>query len=306
MASKLNDSLRRRTVEGPFNYYDGNPPGCATALDKGLAARMGGHNYNIITNDDKDEIYFRNLRHGDHFIDSKNRSTKHFMGERKRKFKADPRCLVKEFLTGPDDHPREHEVEQRRKEIQLAQIENRGSWKDFKRRAESLMTQSEPKRYSIEPRHHAYEVEKLRPKITAKADWNQRRGEPLNRSATAPSLDLTNPAGSLRRAVEADARKEASQRISESAHFAPWVAMNTYASSIDATDLGKQHAAAQRNLSLSRLEPHDFAVTKKNNHFSAMDRLTRADPYFMPPRHSQNNSGVKYDIISNQRRWFRY
>mmetsp|Transcript_51105 Transcript_51105/g.119670 ORF Transcript_51105/g.119670 Transcript_51105/m.119670 type:complete len:307 (-) Transcript_51105:165-1085(-) len=306
MANRLNDSLRRRTVEGPFNYYEGNPPGCATALDKGLAARISGHNYNIITNDDKDEIYFRNLRHGDHFVDSKNRSTKHFMGERRRKFKQDPRNLVKEFLTGPDAHPREHEIEHRRQMIQLAQIENRGSWKDFKKRAESLMTQTEPKRYSIEPRHHGYEMEKLRPKCSTKSEWIQRRGEPMLKSASAPSLALTNPADSLRRAVDADARKEATQRVSESANFAPWVAMNTYASSIDATALGKQHAAAQEHLSLTRLEPHDFAVTKKNNHFSAMDRLTRADPYFMPPRHSQNNSGVKYDMISNQRKWFRY
>jgi len=81
---------------------------------------------------------------------------------------------------------------------------------------------------------------------------------------------------------------------------------HTYANSLDATAAGRQHAAAQQHLSVHRLENHDFGVTKKNNHFSSHDKLTRSDPYYMRPRLATTNNSVKYDILSNERKWFKY
>jgi len=40
--------------------------------------------------------------------------------------------------------------------------------------------------------------------------------------------------------------------------------------------------------------------------FSSQDKLTRADPFFMRPRLGQTMNSVKYDIINNERRWFKY
>jgi len=57
---------------------------------------------------------------------------------------------------------------------------------------------------------------------------------------------------------------------------------------------------------MARLENHDFAVARKNNHFSSQDKLTRADPYFMRPRLGITNNSVKYDIVNNERTWFKY
>ena len=48
MASKKNDELNEFTVEGSLNYYD-NHYSIGTAADRGNAARLGGHNWNIIT-----------------------------------------------------------------------------------------------------------------------------------------------------------------------------------------------------------------------------------------------------------------
>lgn len=306
MASAKNDQLLERTVEGPLNYYDKHR-GCGTATDKGLAARMGGHSYNIISNDERHEIYFREMRHDDHFIDKKGRHTEHMMGPRRRKFAGDERQLMRGCLSAPAPHAREEAQANRRVELQVAQIENSHSYAGFQDRCKaSFFPPPPPKRYSIDNRRYANEAQKLHPRHADKAAWLQRRGEVLSHTISCPNLAHANPAESLTRAVREDARKEATQRQTESAHFAPWQASNTYSCSMDATDLGRRLGAQQRFCSVNRLENEDFAVARKNNHYSSQDKLTRADPFFMRPRLAMTNNSVKYDPISNERRWFKY
>mmetsp|Transcript_118919 Transcript_118919/g.371840 ORF Transcript_118919/g.371840 Transcript_118919/m.371840 type:complete len:307 (-) Transcript_118919:60-980(-) len=306
MASAKNDALQVRTVEGSLNYYD-NHRSCGTACDKAIAANVGGHNYNIITNSDQHEIYLTSLRHGDHCVDQKGRHTRDFFGSRRRKFATDERGLITETMRHPGAHPREHALAQRRAEIQLAQMENSQSYRGFQNRSQaSLVPSDAPKRYSINNKRYANEAEKLRPQVSQKAAWLQRRGEVLPHCMSAPSLKHSDPVGSLDQAIHDDARKEATQRQTESAHFAPWQAANTYSSSMDSTSQGKQMVAGQRHTSVTRLENHDFAVARKNNHYSSEDKLTRSDPFFMRPRLSVSNNSVKYDIVNNERRWFRY
>lgn len=307
MASRKNDLLLDRTVDGPVNYYD-NHKCRGTATDKGLASRMGGHCYNIINGQDKDEVYFKDLRHDTHFLDKKGRHTIHFVGERRRKFDLDERNLVGKCMRAPDSHPRDDAVPQRRLELQLAQIENSTSYGDYQRRCQAHLFPSSPaKRYSIHNKRYANEAEKLRPKIhSSKDDWMQRRGEKMTRSISAPSVCLEDPQGSLAQAVHEDARKEATQRQTESAHFAPWCAANTYSATMESNHHGRAYHAMHKHCSTNRLENHDFAITRKNNHYSSQDKLTRSDPFFMRPRHSITNTSVKYDIVSNERKWFKY
>lgn len=310
MASRLNDTLLDKAVEGSYNYYDGHRS-CGTAQDKGLAARLGGHNYNIVTNDDKDEIYFTNMRHGDHFVDGKGRHTIHMFGDRRRKFARDERDHVAKCLRAPEAHPRFQELpSQRRVEVQLAQIENHASYADFQKRCRSSLFPQEaalpPKRYSIHNRRYANEMEKLRPRASPLEDWKRRRGEPMSRSFSAPSVSVVDSARSLQEAVRQDARKEATQRQTESANFAPWSAGNTYSHSLDCTGAGRRLAASQDRCSVNRVENYDFGITRKNNHYSSHDKLTRSDPFFMRPRLGGTNSSVKYDIINNERKWFKY
>lgn len=305
MASRKNDTMLMRNIEGSFNYYDGHK--ClGTANDKALAARLGGHSYNIINNTARDEVYLKELRHADHFLDKKGRHTVHFFGSRRRKFADDERKLIGDCLTMQSEHPRNTLIAQRRSEIQLAQMENPRSFGAFKERAESLMPSPGPKRYTVNNKRYANETEKLHHKETNKMEWNQRRGQVMDHSASAPSLSLTAPRESLDRALRSDTRKEASQRQTESAHFAPWMSANTLSSSLDATRLGREHASNQQYLSVARLENNDFSVLRKNNHYSSQDKLTRSDPFFMRPRLGITNNSVKYDIVSNERRWFRY
>jgi len=307
MASRKNDLMLERTVDGSVNYYDYQK--CrGTATDKGLAARLGGHNYNIVNNQDKDEVYFGHLRHDTHFLDKKGRHTIHLFGDRRRKYECDERNLVGNCLRAPDAHPRDEAVGQRRVEVNLAQIENSTNYGEFQRRCQgSLFPTSPAKRYSIHNKKYANEVGKLRPQIMgSKSEWMQRRGEKMTRSISAPSVCMDNPARSLAQAVHEDARKEATQRQTESAHFAPWNAANTYSATMDSQHHGRAYNAAHEKCSVNRLENHDFAVSRKNNHYSSNDKLTRADPFFMRPRHATTNNSVKYDIVSNERRWFKY
>jgi len=306
MASRKNDLMLDRTVEGPVNYYDFHK--CyGTATDKGLASRLGGHNYNIINNQGKDEVYFGNLRHDTHFLDKKGRHTVHFIGERKRKFATDERNLVGKCMRAPQDHPREDALAQRRLETQLAQIENSTDYGGFQNRCQAhLFPQGGGKRYSIHNKRYCNEAEKLNPKSLTRADWMDRRGESMTRSISAPSVCLVDPAASLARALHEDTRKEATQRQTESAHFAPWIAGNTYSATMESTHHGRGYNAAHNKCSVNRLENHDFGITKKNNNYSSKDKLTRSDPFFMRPRHSITNNSVKYDIVSNERKWFKY
>mmetsp|Transcript_38062 Transcript_38062/g.104743 ORF Transcript_38062/g.104743 Transcript_38062/m.104743 type:complete len:307 (+) Transcript_38062:77-997(+) len=306
MASARNDALVDRTVEGSVNYYE-NHKIKATATEKGLAARLGGHRWNIINNTDRDEIYFRDMRNDDHYLDAKGRHTVHFLNERRRKFVKDERNLVKDGLTMPADHPRTQAGGQHRLEMQLAQMENPQSWRGFQNRCKDSLFPGVPrKEHSINNRRYSNEAEKLRPKAATKEEWRSRRGEVLSHAVSCPSLDLADPCSSLSRAVREDTRKEATQRQTESAHFAPWQTLHTYANSLENTAAGRQHAASQQYCSVNRVENHDFGVARKNNHYSSKDKLTRGDPFYMRPRLAGTNNSVKYDIISNERRWFKY
>lgn len=305
MASSKNDQLLTRTVDGSYNHYDGQRC-CGSAFDKGLAARLGGHSYNILNNQDTDEVHLKHLRHDDHFLDNRGRHTTHFFGDRRRKFGVDERNHMFSVLTGPDAHPRDRQLAQRRTELQLAQMENSGSWSGFQKRTASLDLNGGKRRYTISNKMYANEAEKMNPKNLQKGNWLQRRGEDMTHAASCPSLQLSDPSGSLHRAVSFDTRKEATQRQTESAHFAPWMSHNTYVSSLEGTPAGRAHSAAQQHCSVHRLENHDFGISRKNNHYSSQDKLTRADPYFMRPRLGMTNNSVKYDIISNERRWFKY
>mmetsp|Transcript_41788 Transcript_41788/g.118294 ORF Transcript_41788/g.118294 Transcript_41788/m.118294 type:complete len:306 (-) Transcript_41788:84-1001(-) len=305
MASHKNDRLLARTVEGSVNHYHGQRVAC-TAADRGLAERLGGHAYNILSNTDQHEIYFRDQRPVEHFVDQKGRHTVHFFGARRRKYPGDERDLMSSSLRHPGDPPGQSGRAERRVATQLAQMENSQSYSGFQRRCHEFFGPAPPKKFNVHNARYANEAEKLRPRITTKDQWQQRRGEVMTHSHSAPSVSILDPAASLTRALREDPRKEASQRQLESANVAPRNVGNLLATSMDSTALGRSISEGQRHCSVNRVENADFAVSRKNNHFSSHDKLTRADPFYMAPRIGITNNSVKYDIISNERRWFKY
>mmetsp|Transcript_65602 Transcript_65602/g.137129 ORF Transcript_65602/g.137129 Transcript_65602/m.137129 type:complete len:307 (+) Transcript_65602:111-1031(+) len=306
MASKRNDALNERTVEGSVNFY-ANQRCKGTAADRGLAERLSGCNYNIINNSDEHEIYLRHLRRSDHFVDSKGRHTEHFMGARRRKFAGDDRGIINACFTQPEPHLRQAAQDRHRRELQVAQISHSGSYRDFQKatsRGSFFGAANKPD--NINNARYAYEAEAVRPKSTTKAEFLGRRGEVLTHAVSAPSLSLTAPEVSLARAMREDIRKDASHRQLDSVHVAPRISCHTYTHSMERFPAGREIEASRRLCSVNRLENYDFGITRKNNHFSSQDKLTRADPFYMRPKLGTTNPSVKYDIISNERRWFKY
>jgi len=296
MASRANDMLQDRTTDGSVNLYDGGKSK-GTCTDKGMAARMGGHTWNPINGDSRTEIYFSELRNNTHPF---------FLGTRKTKIPTDPRMMVKTCMRGPDSHPRHKAMDQRRMEVQLAQTENSFSFGGFQNRCGQLFPANPPKRYSIDNSRFCFETEKLRPKQATRQDWAKRRAEQMTTSVSCPSLDLRDPAGSLDRAMREDPRKRAGQLQTESDHSIARVHPRSVAMSMDATAWGQAAAQKQGRLSAQRVENADFSVVRKNGHYSGHDFVTKDDPYFAKPQNARISSSVKYDIINNQRKWFKY
>ena len=66
MASVKNDRLGYRTQLGQVNYYD-NQSCIGTSTEKAHAARLGGHNYNPISNEPY--TILTHLRNREHYIE---------------------------------------------------------------------------------------------------------------------------------------------------------------------------------------------------------------------------------------------
>jgi len=296
MASRANDMMQDRTTDGSVNLYDGGKSR-GTSTDKGMAARMGGHTWNPINGDSRTEIYFNELRNNEHPF---------FLGTQRAKFPTDPRMMVKTCLRAPDSHPRHRAIDQRRTEVQLAQTENTFNYGGFQRRCGQLFPANPSKRYSLENSRFCFETEKLRPKQATKQDWAKRRGEQMTTSVSCPSLDLRDPAGSLDQAMREDPRKRASQLQNESDHNVPRVHPRSVAMSTDATAWGRAVAQQQSHLSAQRVENAEFSIVRKNGHYSGHDLITKDDPFFSRPQNARISNSVKYDIINNQRKWFKY
>jgi len=277
-----------------LNYYNDHKC-CSTATDKGLADLLGGHRYNILNNQDHQEVHLRSLRPDQHYIDVKGRHTKDFFGSRRRKFGHGESDRVAQSLQAPEDHPREKTHEQRRREIHLAQIENPQSLRNFQERSQALFPAPSVKRYSLDNHKNTHEAEKPKRRVMGKDEWQQQRGETMRLSSSAPSLD--NPAQSLQKTLSEGRRKGGQQKNTGSSHMCMGSVVHTP---------GKEPTAARQHLSENRIQNYDFAVAKKNNHYSSKDKLTRTDPFFMRPKLNATNNSVKYDIITNERRWFTY
>jgi hypothetical protein len=79
-----------------------------------------------------------------------------------------------------------------------------------------------------------------------------------------------------------------------------------YAQSVPNLRSESLHKLQQSRPSLQRAENYDFAITRKNNSWSAEDKLIRSDPYYMKPKLAITNNSVKYDILTNERKNFWY
>jgi len=212
--------------------------------------------------------------------------------QRRRKFpgKVD---LMFACMEMPEGHPKHKYKEQRRTELQLAQTENFQDFGAFQRRRYEIRPSTPEKRRTLDDKDRP----KLNSTVIEKGVFMD-----LRKSASTPALPAQ---GDLQLLSRSDARRGGSQLQTESANFAANKSKNSYAMNMELPE-GQRLRAEQNYDSRQRVENYEFSVTRKNNHFSSQEKLTRADPYYTRPRLAQTNNSVKYDIFTNQRRFFHY
>jgi len=286
MASAKNDALRVRTVEGSVNLYD-NQECIGTAADKAIAGMLSGFKYNILSNKERDEVYLRELRSGNHYIDRKNRATNEWW-DRRRKYTRDQREPIRTCLQSVEDHPKVEEQLQRRLESQLIQTENYQDFGEFQKRRRELRPATPPKRYTLDDKKR-----KLRATDTTLDDWT------LRRTQSTPCIQDT--AGTL-----SGRYPRYEQLFNESCNLAKVPQANTYRNSMYNCNEGEEIRQAQKHKSTERVKNYDFAITRKNNHYSNQNKLTRSDAFYMRPEFAITNNSVKYNIINNEQRPFLY
>jgi hypothetical protein len=297
MASNKNDLLNMRTVSGSVNLYD-DQKCIGNAEDKTIAAMLGGHSYNIVNH--REELYFPNLRHDSHFVDRSNVATMHWM-DRKRRYPRDPRNHMKMSLQNPAEHPKVAEREQRRQEYRISQMENFQNYRDFQDRRRQMRPETPEARRTLNPTQKTPTAMRVTECKPLPKDMFLRKRE--QHAQSAPDLRTESL---CRLNLEQRPEAAAHQLQTESANYAHCRTANTYAMSLSTTDLGERHKLQQSRASLQRAENYDFAMTRKNNNWSAEDKLLRADPYYMKPKLAITNNSVKYDILTNERKNFWY
>merc|ERR1719309_1490381 len=66
----------------PKNHYDRHRVIC-TCDDRLQASRLSGHTWNVINNQDDSEVYLRECRNPEHFIDEQSNATKHWFARKR-------------------------------------------------------------------------------------------------------------------------------------------------------------------------------------------------------------------------------
>jgi len=183
----------------------------------------------------------------------------------------------------------------------ISQMENFQSYRDFQDRRRQMRPETPEARRTMNPTSKlptAMRVTECKP---IPKDMFLKKREQYAQSA--PNLRTE----SLSR-LNLEQRPEAPvhQLQTESANYAHCKTANTYAMSLSTTDLGERHKLQQSRQSLQRAENYDFGITRKNNSWSAEDKLLRSDPYYMKPKLAITNNSVKYDILTNERKNFYY
>lgn len=270
-----------------MNLYD-DQKCIGTAADKSIAARLSGFTYNILSNKEKDEVYLKELRCNDHYVDHKNRATQNWW-DRRRKYPRDQREPVRMCMQSVEDHPKVEERRARREEIRLAQIEHPQDFGEWQNRRREYRPITPPKVYCLD------EPKKRMGYTIATADeWKMKRNH------SVPTISARN-AGTI-----TGRYPRAEQILNESCDLAQVGTANTYRNSMYQCPEGETIRRAQRHRSLQRVKNYDFSVTRKNNDFSHQNKLTRSDAFYMRPHFAVTNNSVKYDIITNGQRPFLY
>lgn len=312
----------------PLNYYDKHRVHC-TAEEKGQAARISGHVWNIITNSDRDEVYLQNARNNDHYVDDKGRTTS-FWFDKKKRVDLDGDgiidCVdstnVEEVMVCPATAGKEDarlRARQARQVCQSAAHQNFQQYQEHRRTCAAAPPT--PGRGASLDRVMAHQhrktdpIEKREPRVVSRRDWTPRRGDAPVSAAPPPCVqDMFKSVDQLRVESHMDITDQNfadAVTAPKSARSLGLVGAHAISRTLTArSSYAEEHrppkpAADRKRHSSNRLED---TTAREITHWACpfMDRGKRADQYYQRPLQGTGMSCVKYDIITNDKREFWY
>jgi hypothetical protein len=346
-----------------LHHYDGHRTVC-TLEDKAIAARLGGHSWNIINNKDEHEIYLRHARNDHHYINDKGQTSSDWFHKKKRILDDTGRMQsanhsrhMTEALTCPRTPGRneaEHHPPYSGRERYVKQLIQATSPNDFAlytaRRNEALP--ATPRRDGHLERSLGLQnqlrltdvTERITPRVVDKSSWTPRRVERIGVPRPPKEQDMFASVDQLRTESHVDVKHrtfaktlrppsysqlmDQSSKTSGTATPRGSTAASSTRSSLQkntprhrdevsaiavaatASGLSRNHgehpkpAHERTNHSTQRID--GFAQREISNWPNHDDRLCRQDPYHLRPLMQPTNSGVKYDIITNERHQYWY
>ncbi|CAE7444052.1 unnamed protein product [Symbiodinium natans] len=291
---------------------------------KAVAGRLGGHTWNIITNSDKHEIYLTQARSRDHYINDRGEITSVWF-ERRRRIPhpvgglegANWSANVKESLLCPGT-PRAVPAKAPRAQLLQAAAPRDFPLYSARRREVAPPSPERPGHLERTLVDQARLRDSLTPrapkKVVGRKDWTPRRGELLAEPKPPKEEEMFSSVCQLRAESHVDVqqglfaqqltRPTGSGRSSGPPGL-PDSGVLRAALFSHRSSAGTPRAPEDRvNHSQSRIE--SFAQREISNWALGDDKLLRKDPFCMRPMQQPNNSGVKYDIITNERDKFWY
>jgi len=309
----------------PKNYYDRCRVHC-TCDDRTQASRLSGQTWNIINNREDHEVYLREVRNSDHFVDERGNATGHWM-HRKKRVDLDGDGVIDthdssnmaEVLVCPKTAGKEAAQRRTRQCRQLLQASAPNDFGTYSSRRTASVAPPTPRRGGDLERRMPFQ-ERLRdlppkptPRQCDRGPWSARRGEPRPEPRPPQEHDMFRTVDQLRAESHADLQDPNFAATLHSARASSLTGTSALAASGAATNRSqfvgrwdqpsKPGAALTRN-SKHRIEAHD--AREISSWPLRHDRLQREDPYYVKPVQQQNGSSVKYDILSNERRQFWY
>lgn len=320
--------LDPRTMQ-QLHSYDGHRTLCSVE-DKATAGRLGGHSWNIISNNEQDEIYLRHARSSDHYVNNTSGETTSVWFDRRRRIPhplgglegANWSANVREILKCPAT-PQSSDHGKARSQ-QLLQATAPRDYALFSARRREILPQT-PVRPGHLERTLGSDQTTLRdlsdslmprmPKIVDRKNWTPRRGEARVETLPPSEVDMFSSIDQLKTESHVDVQQssfahqlEMSQGLGRSdrglSDAAESCLLRAAKLSHRSSEGTPRHPQDRKNHSRQRIE--NFAQREISDWTLGSDKLLRKDPFCMRPMQQPNNSGVKYDIITGERGKFWY
>mmetsp|Transcript_52788 Transcript_52788/g.123463 ORF Transcript_52788/g.123463 Transcript_52788/m.123463 type:complete len:326 (-) Transcript_52788:92-1069(-) len=325
-------------MQQQLHHYDGHRTLC-TADEKAVAARIGGHTWNIISNDEKHEIYMRESRNPDHFLDKEGRGSSCWF-DRKRLVLAETGEVVRasgsaamaSTLKCPTSDAKDSA---RRRKMAMQHLCQATAGPDYGLYTALLSARDQDSRSSAagsratsratSARESQGSRAKTGARIVSRAEWTPRRGEQMPAAKNPPAEhEMFGSLDQMACETHVNIRDAGFQDAIYSARRGKPVLHGTtavqLAASLPAPRVARQgdeapagappptqikEAADRTRFSRHRLEPKCLRDATLNNAHET-DRALRKDAFYVMPMLQAGSSSAKYDIVTNRQREYWY